>query len=64
MDDFCRRNLPDMARTTFALALGRMAPPPFIAYRAHPLRTKGGLKGDLKGGLKGGGLAGGFEGGA
>ena len=42
----------------------KMERPGSLPYRAHPLRTKGGLKGDLKGGLKGGGLRGGFEGGA
>jgi hypothetical protein len=40
VDDFCRRNLPDMARATFALALGRMATSPFRKEDMDSLREK------------------------
>ena len=40
VDDFCRRHLPDMARATFALALGKMATSPFGAGDMDNLREK------------------------
>ena len=67
------RNAPGMIRDDSKMEIAELPDfvwefhgenPWVIPYRAHPLRTKGGLKGDLKGGLKGGGLRGGFEGGA
>ena len=40
VDDFCRQHLPDMARATFALALGKMATSPFGREDMDSLREK------------------------
>ena len=40
VDDFCRRHLSDMARATFALALGKMATSPFGREDMDGLREK------------------------